>query len=239
MKTTEAQLHSDATPSSSSSPSIVEIFDDPIIRVITFGISLPQSMVETKIDSNSNHNRPSVFGTNGIVGSIVIMGGKSAMIWVGWGALDSPSSESSGSSSSGNATEKKSFSFGKGSPVMGQLVVAMPRTNYKGAFSTGSKEVSCSQLIGSASSEDQMLANQMASRLSFKSGISVFVSSSLSDPPPGTGNDINTTGNSIVTGGWNSGGLDSELFSHRAAALAENKIWRILQQNTETNTLRT
>ena len=101
---------------------------------------------------------------------------------------------------------------------MGQLVVAMPRTNYKGAFATGSKEASCSQLVGSASSEDQMLANQMASRLSLRSGMAIYVSCQLSS----TSTNIDS-----------SDGLDSEFLSHRAAAVAENEIWRILQQQQD------
>ena len=68
----------------------------------------------------------------------------------------------------------------KGTPTMGQLVVAMPRTSYKGAFGTNDREASCSQLIGSVSNEDQMLGNQMASRLSTKSGMAIFVSCQLS-----------------------------------------------------------
>jgi len=102
---------------------------------------------------------------------------------------------------------------------MGQLVVAMPRTNYKGAFATGSKEASCSQLVGSASSEDQMLANQMASRLSLRSGMAIYVSCQLSS----TSTNIDSSSN----------GLDSEFISHRAAAVAENEIWRILQQHQQ------
>jgi hypothetical protein len=107
---------------------------------------------------------------------------------------------------------------------MGQLTVAMPRTNYKGAFGTGAKEASCSQLIGSSSSEDQMLAYQMSSRLSTRSGMAIYVSCQLSA----------TTSANNVTGfdpdGWDSG-LDSEMISHRAAALAEKEAWRILQNH--------
>ena len=95
--------------------------------------------------------------------------------------------------------------------------MAMPRTSFKGAFGTGSKEASCSHIIGSASSDDQMLASQMASRLSTRSGMSVMVSCQLSSG----GSD---------SGGW-SAGLDSEMISHRAAALAEKEIWRILQEH--------
>ena len=97
---------------------------------------------------------------------------------------------------------------------MGQVVVSMPRTNYKGAFGTGSKEPSCSHIIGSASSEDQMLASQMASRLTTRSGMAIFVSCQLSSGG----------------GGW-AAGMDSDMISHRAAALAEKEVWRILQEH--------
>jgi hypothetical protein len=106
-----------------------------------------------------------------------------------------------------------------GAPVMGQVVVSMPRTNYKGAFGTGSKEPSCSHIIGSASSEDQMLASQMASRLTTRSGMAVFVSCQLSSS--GGGGDAES-------GGWTAG-MDSDMISHRAAALAEREVWKILQ----------
>jgi len=101
---------------------------------------------------------------------------------------------------------------------MGQVVVSMPRTNYKGAFGTGSKEPSCSQIVGSASSDDQMLASQMASRLTMRCSKAVFVSCQLSGRADGDG------------GGWTSG-MNSEMISHKAAALAEKEVWRILQEH--------
>jgi hypothetical protein len=116
---------------------------------------------------------------------------------------------------------------------MGQLVVAMPRTNYKGAFATGSKEPSCSQLVGSSSSEDQMLANQMASRLSSRSGMAIYVSCQLSATNTNTGGSGGGSGPNGGGGGLNqmSSGMDLEMLSHRAAALAETEIWRILQKH--------
>lgn len=101
----------------------------------------------------------------------------------------------------------------------GQVVVAMPRTSYKGAFGTGSKEASCSHIIGSANSDDQMLASQMASRLSTRSSMAVFVSCQLSSINNGPDE-------------W-SEGLDSEMLSHLAAAAAEKEIWRILEGRKE------
>mmetsp|Transcript_33475 Transcript_33475/g.37348 ORF Transcript_33475/g.37348 Transcript_33475/m.37348 type:complete len:234 (+) Transcript_33475:75-776(+) len=220
--------------------SVVDILDVPIIPVIPFGIALPTFITHRNNDLNSiydENDMPSLIGGKGIVGSIIIMGKKSAMIWVGWGTLDLPSSlvvspseslatavtmtTKPATTTSSNSKIKKSISFGKGAPTMGQLVVAMPRTNYKGAFATGSKEASCSQLIGSASSEDQMLANQMASRLSLRSGMAIFVSCQLS---------CTTTSSATINNMESDTGLDFEFLTHRAAALTENEVWRILQE---------
>jgi Proteasome assembly chaperone 4 len=102
---------------------------------------------------------------------------------------------------------------------MGPLVVAMPRTKYHGAFGTGSKEPSCSQMIGGESPDDQMLASRIASNLTVRSGMPIFVSCELSSSPR-SGNDSED---------W-SGGMDSETLSHIAAGIAEKEIWRILQE---------
>jgi len=97
----------------------------PLIPAIPFGIALPASITHTNNDDN---DMPSLIGEKGIVGSIIIMGKKSAMIWVGWGTLDLPSSlvvSPSGSlttttmrkaaaTTSSNSKIKKSISFGKG-----------------------------------------------------------------------------------------------------------------------------
>ena len=106
---------------------------------------------------------------------------------------------------------------------MGQLLVAMPRTKYQGAFS--SKDAHCSQLIGGSSSDDQMIATQMATRLSTKLGQAVFVSCELS-----------TTDSSSVSSSSDEGwitGLDRDMISQRAAALAEKKVWQLLQEHKQ------
>jgi len=177
--------------------------NEPVIPIVPIGIALPSSL--------------SSIGENGIVGSVVVMGEKSAMVWISWGPLDT-------STKASLDTSQSFASFGKGTPTMGQLVVAMPRTSYKGAFAPGSKEASCSQLVGSSSSEDQMLANQMASRLSSRSGMAIYVSCQLSS----TNTNARIDGDG--SGSINSLGMDSEILSHRAAALAEKEVWRILQK---------
>ena len=107
--------------------------------------------------------------------------------------------------------------------MMGQVVVSMPRTNYKGAFGKGSNEPSCSQIIGSANSDDQMLATQMASRLSIRSGMAVFVSCQLSSSSAGGDVDSSTWGAE----------MDGDLAAHRAAAMTEKEVWKILQQQLQ------
>lgn len=120
---------------------------------------------------------------------------------------------------------------------MGPLVMAMPRTRYVGAFggSGGAKEPSCSTLIGSEAAEDSLLGNQMASRLSLRSGRAVLVSCQLlqqqqqiqmqqmqQQQMPGMSMGISDDN-------W-SAGMDHDMISHKAAALAEKEIWRILRQ---------
>jgi Proteasome assembly chaperone 4 len=106
---------------------------------------------------------------------------------------------------------------------MGPLVVAMPRTKYRGAFGTGSKEPSCSLIIGGESADDQMLASRIASNLTLRSRMPVFVSCELSSSSSATDSED-----------W-SAGMDSETVSHIAAAIAEKEIWRILQEQRKSN----
>jgi hypothetical protein len=87
-------------------------------------------------------------------------------------------------------------------------------------------------MIGSVSSEDQMLANQMASRLSSKSGMAIYVSCQLSGGSGGGPTAPGSDGIGVGEDSWTSG-LDSEMISHRAAALAEKEVWRILQEQNK------
>ena len=95
---------------------------------------------------------------------------------------------------------------------MGPLVVAMPRSKYQGAFSSGT-ESSTSKLIGSNAEEEEMVARQMSSRLSQRLGISVFVSCSFAGAPD-----------------MASQGVDEGMVQHRGAALAEREIYRIVKE---------
>jgi len=102
-------------------------------------------------------------------------------------------------------------------PSMGPLVVAMPRTNYQGAFSANEGESSCSQLI-SGDSEDQLIGWQMASRLTQRVGHPVFVSCSLAADTAGM--------EGLVAG------LDRNSLCHRTAALAEREVGRLLGEQS-------
>jgi Proteasome assembly chaperone 4 len=133
------------------------------IYQLTFGVALPQSVGhETNIPEPIHH----MMNDAGIVGSILVLK-NAAMIWLGWGHVDSRSSSTTVE--------------GRGIPSMGSVVVGFPRTQYKGS---GSGEAACSQLLG-GDSEDQILGWQMAGRLSQQLGYPIFVSCALfaADPP--------------------------------------------------------
>jgi hypothetical protein len=101
---------------------------------------------------------------------------------------------------------------------MGPLIVAMPRTKYAGAFCDSSAgEASTSKLIGSdaGGEDDEMIGRQMAARLSQRSGLSVLVSCSFGGAPP-----------AMAQQGVDPAGVGA--IQHRAAALAEREIGRLL-----------
>lgn len=98
---------------------------------------------------------------------------------------------------------------------MGPLFVAMPRSNYLGAFSNA--ESPSSKLIGCEDDEEEMIARQMASRLSQKVGIAVLVSCSFSGAP------------AIPFQG-----VDRSMINHRAAALAEKEVKQLLLEKYTT-----
>lgn len=185
------------------------------IPIIPFHVVLPSALVA---NTNTIAGGSSIGIEKGIVGSIIRMGTKSAMIWVGWGALTTTTTSSTTTNndevSTKDVSNTQASSFGKGLPMMGGLVLAMPRTKYKGAFggSTG-----CSQLIGCAlDDDDQMLANQMASRLSLRTNMAIYVSCQLANTAA-----LLTTPNLEAAAAPNDD--DAEFLSHRAAALADRK----------------
>jgi Proteasome assembly chaperone 4 len=94
---------------------------------------------------------------------------------------------------------------------MGPLIAAMPRTQYNGAFSSV-VDPSTSKLIGCDSEDAEILARQMSARLSQRLGIAIFVSCSFAGAPA-----------------FACEGLDESMLQHRAGALAEREIYRILR----------
>lgn len=203
--------------------------------VLPFAVPLPDSIAQG-LDEPTIKN-PAI-PEKGIVGSITKFG-SSAMIWFGWGNV--MSNQNTGTSSAGGNTDPEEqavvgsgeferrkletlkidrsywYPFSQAfSPAtglsLGPLYVAMPRTQYKGAFHSGN-EAPTSKLIGSPKEGEEMLARQMSSRLSHRLGFSILVSCCLANAPSNVG-------------------VDENLIQHRAAALAEREIYRILKEKS-------
>lgn len=174
------------------------------IHVQSFAVALTSSVLQG-LDESIHHSStvPLLNDDTGIVGSITILK-NSAMIWMGWGTIQQQEQHQQPPS---------------GIPNMGQLVVAMPRIKYKGAFADAC-EASSSQLVG-GDSEDQMLAAQMATRLSAKLGYPIFVSCQLYDA---------TQQEWMV-------GLEKSTVTQRAAAVAERKVRLLLQDKDKMKAL--
>ena len=169
----------------------------PRIKVLHFAVELPPSAMQGYDEPSPRTPVPS--GDSAVVGTITLLN-KSAMVWFGWGRIQQQHADQV---------------TANGVPTMGQMVVAMPRTKYKGAFA---HESSCSQLVG-GQEEDEIMGGQMATRLSQRLGYPIFVSCSLSS---GEGMDETLFS-----------GLDSSTVAQRAAALAEREVARLLQKNEQ------
>lgn len=168
------------------------------IHVETFAVQDPDSFT-------------TMAGNKVIVGTVTFFN-KSAMVWIGWGETDE---ENRPKLQSDNITGEESTTTitNSGIPVMGPMVVAMPRSKYAGIGSED--EAPCSQLISSPNDEEMMLGWQMASRLTRKVGWPIFVSTSL---------DKNDASLDKVEG--MEGFVDSSI--SYSAALAEKKVAEII-----------
>merc|ERR1719491_1449187 len=164
------------------------------IDVVSFAVSIPNIIDGIDIDRGEKEGST-------VVGTVTFMN-KSAMIWIGWGDIEPEKSEDP--CCIGNCD-----TVGTGTPMMGSLVVAMPRTKFSGV-SRNSEEAPCSQLISGSSDEEMMLGWQMASRLSRKIGWPIFVSCSL-------GNNITGIESGSAMNDFN--GLSAQ----RAAAFSERE----------------
>ena len=158
----------------------------------------------------------------GMVGTITICH-NSYIVWFGWGKTDdTPSTSSEDEATMGrtgvNHSRIVGSTEGSASTSMGQLLIAMPPRPFPGggAFTSpaAAAETSTSKLIGGDQDDDTMVARQMASRLGQKCHKPVLVSCNL-DPTP-----------------IQSMGLDPELLHARAAALAEQRIWDLIQEHS-------
>ena len=167
----------------------------PRIQVIHFAIKLPPTALHG-FDEPTPLVPVSV-GDVGVVGTITLLN-KSAMIWFGWGRIQSQPDKTA-----------------RGIPTMGQVVIAMPRTTYRGAFANG-HEPSSSQLIGGGE-EDQMIGGQMACRLSQRLGFPIIVSCCIASEA--------VQMETIFSG------LDRSSVAQRAAALAEREVARLLAEH--------
>ena len=206
----------------------VQILDQPGIRCVPFAVELSSSTIQGFDEPESSTRKVSALvGNNGVVGTILFLN-NSIIVWVGWGKVDTTSTSSSTTTSIAAANAV----IGSGIPEMGPLVVAMPRTSYRGAFGNSrSSEPSTSTLIGSDTTEDSLLASQMSSRLSLKSGRAVLVSCQLLQQQHHQlqlQQEMAGMGMGIADDNDWSAGLNHDMISHKAAALAEKEIWRIL-----------
>lgn len=148
--------------------------------------------------------------SRGIVGTVTFFN-KSAMVWIGWGDFEEQESNVDDTDRCNNSNYALELN-GTGIPVMGPMVVAMPRSKYAGSHD----EAPCSQLISSSNDEEMMLGFQMASRLTKKVGWPVFVSSSLES------NDASMNKVEGMEGGFGDSSVSY------AAALAEKKVGQII-----------
>jgi hypothetical protein len=169
----------------------------PRIQVLHFAVALPPTAMQGF--DEPMRRAPVNFGDMGVVGTITLLN-KSAMIWFGWGRI---------------VEQRQSDRTARGIPTMGQVVIAMPRTTYKGAFAN-SHESSSSQLVGGGE-EDQMIGGQMACRLSQRLGFPIIVSCCLASE----GVQMET----LLSG------LDRSSVAQRAAALAEREVARLLTEH--------
>jgi hypothetical protein len=93
---------------------------------------------------------------------------------------------------------------------MGPFLVALPRKTYAGAFAT---DVSLSKLIPAADVDTDLLASQIAGRLSQQLQMAVFVSCSFDD---------HILGGAV---------LEPLLLRQRTVPLAEQRICQLLTQH--------
>lgn len=115
---------------------------------------------------------------------------------------------------------------------MGPLHIAMPRCKYQGGSAFGGMgEVATSKLVGDDDDTNEVVASQMAARLSKRLQIPVLISCHFDPSLWYESSGDGTTGNNqdIMPSGGRSFFLNS-MIPQRAAALAERRICEIVKQ---------
>ena len=162
--------------------------------------------------------------TKGVVGTITLLaGGKSAMVWFGWGDLV-PSSGEGDDAAAKDEKEDTPTSKVVGSgvpPAMGPILLSYPSTASGG-------EPATTQLMGGESEEDMVVGHQMSARLAQKVGMPVYVCCSIhSTPAPSAaGGGMGMVGAGMMESEAPTGFGGS--LGQKAAALAEREVGRIL-----------
>lgn len=247
---TETQMEELPDATISASNTSVDFISDPLsntengerksniiiksdLEMITFcvplsGLSNKESGTEEAADGvaapGATHGNNILLSANNkcVVGTITVMKRSSAFIWIGWGDCEQ---QYYNSQPQPNTTSRRSASS---LPSMGPLVISMPRTNYIGNISSVS-DPSCSQLIAGENVDDQMIGWQMASRLSLQLGWPILVACSLA-ATSASANISTTFASSAALEEYNTAASEASLMSHRAAAMGEKEICRILTQ---------
>jgi len=151
-------------------PRSVSKIEPPRISLIPFAARAPSVTLDSMIDITTSAKS---FRQHSVVGTITLLQ-NCVIIWVGWGDAEEIHHQDDSTK-----TDLQSVTW-TGKPPQGHCTVAMPRaSSYKGAFSDGLRELPSSQIIGGGSTDAQVLASQMASRLSAKLSMAVFVSCQL------------------------------------------------------------
>ena len=157
----------------------------------------------------------------GVVGTITLLaGGKSAMVWFGWGDLVPSSGEggdAAGAKADSNDTSTSKLVGSGVPPAMGPILLSYPSTASGG-------EPATTQLMGGESEEDMVVGHQMSARLAQKVGMPIYVCCSIhSTPAPSAGEG----GMGMVMESEAPTGFGGSL-GQKAAALAEREVARIL-----------
>mmetsp|Transcript_6088 Transcript_6088/g.7734 ORF Transcript_6088/g.7734 Transcript_6088/m.7734 type:complete len:228 (-) Transcript_6088:88-771(-) len=183
------------------------------IHVESFTVAIPKMVNGIKIMDLMEDN--DVNDSKSVVGTVTFFN-KSAMVWIGWGESYSDEED----------RVENPTSNGKGVPMMGPMVVSMPRSKYAGLGSDF--ETPCSQLISGPNEEEMMLGFQMASRLSRKCSWPIFVSSSLHQIPDNSGNSGGRADCMDGLEDMNGSQMFGNSLVIHAAALAEKKVCEII-----------